>query len=180
LNDYCAVTYLYSRNRPTCEFALPSPAERKVVDLKRVIFATWWNVPISSFSFQNATLTKIQEKYDDKDVRFLSLRARGRDSFGYHFICFICELPAAGRYKVSIDTMKGPAQARVQLFVDEAPVGEPVDLYAVERKPAPDEYIATLDLIEGPNKLLFKLVDKNEKSEGLGLDLTNIICERVD
>ena len=180
LNDYCAVTYLYSRNRPTCEFALPSPAERKVVDLKRVVFATWWNVPISSFSFHNATLTKIQEKYDDKDVRYLSLRAKEDDWFGYHFICFICELPAAGKYKISIDTMKGPSQARVQLFVDEAPVGQPVDLYAAERKPAPDEYIATLDLIEGPNKLLFKLVDKNEKSGGLGLDLTNIICERVD
>jgi len=180
LNDYCAVTYLYSQNRPTCEFALPSPTERKVIDLKRIIFATWWNVPMSSFSFQNATLTKSREKLGDKDARYISLRAKGSDSFGYHFICFVCELPAAGKYKVSIDAVKGPAQAKVQLFVDEAPVEQPVDLYDAERKIVLDEYVATLDLVEGPNKLLFKLVDKNEKSEGLGLDLTNIICERVD
>jgi len=180
LNDYCAVTYLYSRNRPTCEFAPPSLAERKVIDLKRIVFATWWNVPIDSFSFQNATLTKNGEKYDDKDVRYISLRAKGDDWFGHHFICFVCELPAAGKYKVSIDTMKGPAQANVQLFVDEAPVGQAVDLYAAERKPALGEYVATLDLVEGPNKLLLKLVGKNEKSQGLGLDLTNIVCERID
>jgi len=180
LNDYCAMTYLYSQNRPTCKFALPPLTERKVVDLKRVVFATWWNVPISSFSFRSATLTKNREKLDGKEVRYLSLRAKGSDSFGYHFICFVCELPAAGKYKVSIDAVKGPAQAKVQLFVDEAPVEQPVDLYVAERQPALDEYVATLDLVEGPNKLLFKLVGKNEKSQGLGLDLTNIICERVD
>ena len=180
LNDYCAVTYLYSRNRPTCEFALPSLAERKVIDLKRVVFATWWNVPINAFSFKDATLTKNGEKYDGKDVRYISLRAKGDDWFGYHFICFVCELPAAGKYKVSIDAIKGPAQAKVQLFMDDAPVGQVVDLYATERKPALNEYVATLDLVEGPNKLLFKLVGKNEKSQGLGLDLTNIICERID
>ena len=180
LNDYCAVTYLYSRNRPTSEFELPSLPERKVIDLKRIVFATWWNVPIDAFSFRNATLTKNQEKYDGKEARYLSLKAQGNDSFGYHFICFVCELPTAGRYKVSIDAVKGPAQASVQLFVDEAPVGQPVDLYAAERQPALDEHVATLDLVEGPNKLLFKLVGKNEKSQGLGLDLTNIICERAD
>jgi len=180
LNDYCAVTYVYSQNRPTCEFVLPSSDKRKVIDLKRIIFATWWNVPISSFSFQNATLTKGREKLNGKDARYISLRAKGRDSFGYHFICFVCELPAAGRYKVSIDAVKGPAQAKVQLFMDEAPVEQAVDLYGAERKAVLDEYIATLDLVEGPNKLLFKLVDKNEKSQELGFDLTNVICERID
>ncbi|MBN2314997.1 MAG: DUF2961 domain-containing protein [Sedimentisphaerales bacterium] len=180
LNDYCGVTYLYSQDRPTCEFALPSLDKRNVIDLKRIIFATWWSVPMSSFSFRNATLTKSSEELDGKDARYISLRAEGKDSFGYHFICFVCELPAAGRYKVSIDAVKGPTQAKVQLFMDEAPVEQPVDLYAAERKAVLDEYVATLDLIEGPNKLLFKLVDKNEKSQGLGFDLTNIICERVD
>lgn len=180
LNDYCAVTYLYSQNRPTCEFVLPSPDKRKVIDLKRIIFATWWNVPMSSFSFHNATLTKGREKLNGKEARYISLKAKGRDIFGYHFICFVCELPAEGKYKVSIDAVKGPAQAKVQLFMDEAPVGRAVDMYDSERKIVLDEYIATLDLVEGPNKLLFKLVGKNEKSEGLGLDLTNIICERVD
>lgn len=180
LNDYCAVTFLYSQDRPTCEFALPAPAERKVIDLKRIVFATWWNIPISAFSYRNATLTKSTEKLDGKDVRFLSLRAEGNDTFGHHFICFICELPAAGKYRISLDAVKGPSQGKVQMFMDEAPVGPELDLYAAERECALDEYIGTLNLSEGPNKILFKLVGKHSESKGLGLDLTNIICERVD
>ena len=180
LNDYCAMTFLYSRDRPTCKFALPPAAERKVIDLKRIVFATWWNIPISSFSYRNATLTKNSEKLNGKDVRFLSLKAEGDDSFGHHFICFVCELPAAGEYKISLDAIKGPSQGKVQIFMDEAPVGPQVDLYAAERESALDEYAGTLNLAEGPNKLLFKLVGKHAESQDLGLDLTNIICERVD
>jgi len=180
LNDYCAVTFLYSGDRPTCEFTLPAPAERKVIDLKRIVFATWWNIPIDSFSYRTATLTKNSEKLEGKDVRFLSLRAEGIDTFGHHFICFICELPAAGKYKVSIDAVKGPSQGKIQIFMDEAPIGPQVDLYSAERESTLDEYVGTLNLAEGPNKLLFKLVGKHSESEGLGFDLTNIICERVD
>jgi hypothetical protein len=180
LNDYCAVTFLYSLDRPTYEFSLPLAMERKVIDLKRIVFATWWNIPINAFSYRNGTLTKNNEKLDGKDVRFLSLRAEGDDSFGYHFICFVCELPATGEYKVSIDAIKGPSQGKVQIFMDEAPVGPEVDLYAAGRERVLDEYIGTLNLAEGPNKLLFKLVGKHPESQRLGLDLINIICERVD
>lgn len=180
LNDYCAVTYLYSLDSPTCDFILPPAAEREVIDLRRIVFATWWNIPISAFSYGNATLTKNAEKIDGRNVHFLSLRAEGRDSFGDHFICFVCELPTAGKYRVSLDAVRGPSQGKVQMFVDEAAAGPEVDLYAAEREPALDEYIGTLDLAEGPNRLLFKLVGKHADSEGLGFDLTNIICERVD
>jgi hypothetical protein len=151
-----------------------------VIDLKRIVFATWWNVPISSFSYRNATLAKDGEKLDGKNFRFLSLQAKDTDSFGHHFICFVCELPSAGKYKVSLDAVKGPSQAKVQMFVDEAPAGPEVDFYAPKRQRALDEYICTLDLAEGPNNLLFKLVGKHAESQGLGLDLTNIICERID
>ena len=180
LNDYCGITFLYSLERPTCEFALPPAAQRKVIDLKRIVFATWWNIPIDSFSYRNASLTKNNETIDDKNVRFISLRAEGNDSFGHHFICFICELPSAGKYKISLDAVKGPSQGKIQMFMDEAPVGPQVDLYAAKRECALDEYIATLNLAEGPNRLLFKLVGKHSDSQALGLDLTNIICQRVD
>jgi len=180
LNDYCGLTFLYSEGRPTCKFELPGAAERKVIDLKRIVFATWWNVPIYAFSYRDTTLTKNGEKFDGKDVRFLSLKAKGNDWFGHHFICFICELPAAGTYKVSLDVIKGPGQGKTQLFMDESPVGPVVDMYAEKREHSPNEYIGTVDLNEGPNNLLFKLVGKEERSEGLGLDLTGIICERAD
>ena len=81
---------------------------------------------------------------------------------------------------MSLDVIKGPEQGKVQLFMDEASVGPIVDMYAEKRQHAANEHIGTLDLNEGPNNLLFKLVGKNEKSEGLGLDLTGIICERAD
>jgi len=180
LNDYCAVTFLYSLDRPTCEFDLPPAVQRKVIDPKRIVFATWWNIPISAFSYRDGSLTKKEEKISGKNVRFLSLRAKGNDTFGHHFICFICELPSAGKYKISLDAVKGPSQGKVQMFMDEAPVGPEVDLYAAKRECALDEYIATLNLTEGPNRLLFKLTGKHAESQGLGLDLTNIICERVD
>jgi len=32
---------------------------------------------------------------------------------------------------------------------------------------------------EGPNNRLLKILGKNEKSQGQGLDLVNIICERI-
>ena len=180
LNDYCGLTFLYSMERPTCEFTLPPVADRKVIDLERIVFATWWNVPIYAFSYRDTTLTKAGEKLNDKDIRFLSMRAEGNDWFGHHFICFTCELPVTGKYKVSLDVIKGPAQGIVQLFMDEAPVGPSVDMYAEKRQHAPNEYIGTLGLDEGPNKLLFKIVGKNEKSKGLGLDLTGIICDRAE
>ncbi len=180
LNDYCGLTFLYSTERPTCGFALLPVGDRKVIDLKRIVFATWWNVPIYAFSYRDTILTKAGEKFNDKEIRFLSMRAKGDDWFGHHFICFTCELPAAGKYKVSLDVIKGPAQGKVQLFMDEAPVGPIADMYAEKRQHTPDEYIGTLALDEGPNSLLFKIVGKNEKSDGLALDLANIICERVE
>jgi hypothetical protein len=179
-NDYCGVTFLYSRDRPTCAFMLPAAAQRQVVDLKRIVFATWWNVPIAAFSYREATLTKGKEKLGGQEVSFLSLQSRGGDVFGHHFISFACELPAAGAYRVSLDAVKGPTQGQVQLFWDEAPVGPVVDLYAPQRQRAPGQDMGTLQLAEGPNHLLFKIVGRNKESQGQGLDVTNIICEKVD
>jgi len=66
------------------------------------------------------------------------------------------------------------------MFVDEAPVGPEVNFYAPKRQRARSQYICTLDLTEGPNNLLFKLVGSRAESQGLALDLQNIICERID
>jgi hypothetical protein len=180
LNDYCGLTFLYARDRPTCAFVLPAAAQRKVIDLKRIVFAAWWNVPIPAFSYREATLTKGREKLEGQEVSFLSLQSRGGDTFGHHFISFTCELPAAGVYRVSLDAIRGPAQGQVQLFRDEAPVGPVVDLYAGQRQRAPGQEMGTLKLAEGPNNLLFKIVGHSKESQGQGLDVTNIICEKVD
>jgi len=179
LNDYCGLTYLYSQERPTCDFALPAVADRSVLDPERIVFATWWNVPIYSFSLRNATLTKEGIQHEGREVRFLSMRAHDGATFGPHSISFTCELPAAGTYRISLEAIKGPEQAIVQLFRDEAPVGPALDLFSAERQPGNDLHIGTLELEEGPNNLMFKLVGKNDQSAGLGFDLRSIICERV-
>jgi len=180
LNDYCGLTYLYSQERPTCSFTLPAAEQRVVLDPERIVFATWWNVPIYAFSLRNATLTKEGAKFDGREVRFLSMRAKDSATFGPHSICFTCELPAAGTYRVTLDVVEGPDQAKVQLFRDEAPVGPEIDLFSAKRQPAKGIYVGTLDFEQGPNNLMFKLVGQNEQSEGLGFDLTSIVCERVD
>ncbi len=180
INDYCGVVYLYSQDRPTCEFTLPEVDQRAVVDPQRIVFATWWNVPIHSFSLKNATLTKDGVQLPNRnEVRFLSLRAEDQEFFGDHSICFSCEIPAAGTYNISLDVVKGPEQGIVQLFQDEAPVGPVVDLYHDVIQPATGEFVGTLKLDQGTNDLMFKLIGKNEKSQRLGLDLTNIVCEKV-
>lgn len=179
LNDYCGVTYLYSQARPTCAFALPPVQRRAVMDPERIVFAVWWNVPIYSFSLRNATLTKEGRTLNQREVRFLSMRAKDTATFGPHSIALTCELPAAGTYRISLDVVKGPEQGKVQLFVDEAPAGPAIDLYSAEHQVANGEYAGTLELEQGPNHLMFKLVGRNEKAQQLGFDLTNIVCERT-
>ncbi len=179
LNDYAGVTFLYSQDRPTCSFDLPPAEDRVVLDPDKVTFAIGWNTPIYSFSLRNATLTKTEERIGDRNVRHLSMRAQNGASFGLHSIGLTCELPAAGTYKVTADAIKGPEGAKVQWFMDEAPVGPEVDLYSSEKQLANGLYLGTLELEQGPNQLMFKLTGHNEQSKGLGLDLVNIICERV-
>jgi len=91
-----------------------------------------------------------------------------RDWFGPHFISPVCDLPAAGRYAIYLEAIKGPAQAQVQLFQNENPVDAPADLYAEQPARSGRVFLGRLHLADGPNPLMFKLVGKNEKSAGLG------------
>ena len=72
--------------------------------------------------------------------------ASPKDWFGPPFLSLVCDIPAAGKYRVSIETIQGPEQAQVQLFQNEAPVGSPIDLYAPERTRGDLTAMGTLDL----------------------------------
>ena len=176
--DYCSVTYLYSERRPTPDLTPPPLKERAVNDPREVVFPAWWQTPIYAWSFDRASLTRKKEKIGDEEVRFLSLSATGDDWFGPHFLSPTCDVPAAGRYAIFIEAVKGPAQAKVQLFQNENPVAEPVDLYAEKPVKSGRLLVGHLDLVEGRNNLMLKLVGKNEQSSGLGLDLIAVICVR--
>ena len=178
LTDYCGVTYLYSEQRPTEPIELPPLAARTVNDLQEIIFPAWWQLPISAWSFGNASLTRKKVKVGTDEVQSLSLRGEGQDWFGPHFLSPSCDLPAGGRYAIYIEAVKGPDQARVQLFQNENPVSAPVDLYAERAAKSERLLLGRLELAEGKNNLMFKLVDKNEKSSGWGFDLITVICVR--
>lgn len=176
--DYCSVTYLYSERRPTADLAPPPLAQRAVTDLREVQFPAWWQLPIYAWSFDRASLTRKKEKLGNEEVRFLSLSAEGQDWFGPHFLSPTCDVPAAGSYAIYIEAVKGPAQAKVQLFQNENPVGDAVDLYSGKREPSGRVLLGRLALAEGKNNLMFKLVGQNGNSSGLGLDLVSVVCVR--
>jgi hypothetical protein len=176
--DYCSVTYLYSERRPTADLTPPPLKDRAVQDPQEVAFPAWWQTPIYAWSFERASLTRKKEKIGEEEVRFLSLSATGEDWFGPHFLSPVCAVPAAGRYAIYIEAVKGPTQAKVQLFQNENPVADPVDLYAEKSEKSGRVLLGHLDLVEGGNNLMFKLVGQNEHSTGLGLDLIQVICVR--
>ena len=130
LTDYVGVTYLYLQSPPARHEELPPATARRVVDFKRIIFTPGWSVPIHAFTFRGATLSKKDEQINGKRVSYLSMITGETDSFGYPFLSLVCDIPAAGQYNIKIECIRGPAQAMVQLFQNEAPVGDAVDLYA--------------------------------------------------
>jgi len=177
--DYTAVTYFYSENNPALPQA-PAPAGRRVNDPERIVFTPGWTTPVQAFSWSNAVLSKTDDLVGGEQLRHLSMKAEGREVFGDHYITFLCELPAAGRYRVSIQAIEGPAQAVVQIFRNEVAIGDAADLYAPERRKGAVRRLGELDMKEGDNKLMFKLTGKNPRSSSLGFDLYKIIFERVD
>jgi hypothetical protein len=138
----------------------------------------WWQTPIHAWSFANASLTRKKERIGNEDVQFLSLRGTGQDCFGPHFLSPVCDVPTAGKCSIYIEAVKGPGQAIVQLFENENPVAPPVDLFTENPAKSGRLLLGQLNLAEGRNNLMFKLVGKNEKSSGLGLDLISVICVR--
>jgi hypothetical protein len=179
LADYVGVTFLYAEQNPLTDAGLPPVAARRVTDPNSVVFTPGWNTPIHAFSWANAVLLKKDDLVGGEQLRHLSLQAEGREVFGPHYISFICEMPAAGKYRVSIQAIEGPTQGVVQLFLNEVGVGPAHDLYSAERRKSKELPLGELDLKEGDNRVMLKLVGKNSLSKGTGLDLYRIIFERV-
>lgn len=180
LTDYSSVVFFYSQERPETDSALPPVAERAVADPGKLVFVPGWNTPVHSSSLQNATLEKKTEKFKEKSVRFLSMRATGEDIFGPHSIAFILDIPASGNYRMGIEAVQGPEQGIVQMYQNDQPAGPPINLYSTERKPTPLLPAGTIRALGGNNTVFFRLPGKDDKSSGLGLDLVRITLEREE
>jgi len=177
VTDYSSVAFGYSDRLPK-ELSLPPVAQRAVDDPTEMVFAVNWQIPIHSWSFDRSTLTRHKEKIGAEEVRYLGLSASGEDWFGPHFLCLTCDIPEGGRHAVYIEAVAGPAQAKVQLFENENPVGAPLDLFSEAPTLTGRKLLGYLNLAEGKNNLMLKLVGKNENSKGLGLNLVQLVCVR--
>lgn len=176
--DYAAVTFFYADDGVRYEATLPPLEARRVRDLDRIIFQPGWNVPLLSFSLRNATLEKKIERLNEQNVRYLAMRTAGDDVFGLHHVSLSCDLPAAGRYKVSIEAVQGPSAAIVQLFRHEKAIGAAADLFSEERKQSGLITLGEFDFEQGPNEVFFKLTGRNPQSSGGDFDLVRIVFER--
>ena len=176
--DYTSVTFFYALEPPAAE-PLPAAAARRVADPARIVFTPGWNVPLRSFSLENADIVKTTIAAGNEKTRVLSMRAKGDDIFGAHHLAFGCDVPSAGRYRVSLKAVLGPDQGVVQLAVHDRPAGEKIDLYAAARRKSDALVLGVLDLSPGENEIVLRLVGKNARSSGLGLDLVEIVLEPV-
>ncbi|MBI4902140.1 MAG: DUF2961 domain-containing protein [Acidobacteria bacterium] len=177
--DYTGVTFLYADRRPVPAAPLPPLAARRVTDPARLVFSPGWTEPVYASSLDKASITKKRTKLVNAEVRYLSFRAEDADRFGSHFIAFHLDIPSSGRYKVSLEGLKGPDQGIVQVAVNDQPVGEPVDLYAPRVDHSGVRAMATVEFWQGLNPLFFHLVGKNAQSSGLGFDIVRIHVEPV-
>jgi len=177
--DYASVVFFYSLESPPAREALLPLAARRVTNPSRIVFIPGWNVPLRSSSLKNASLTKTVLTLGKERVRVLSFRAEDEDIFGPHHLNFACEVPSAGRYRVSLAAVAGPDQGIVQLARFDRPWGESANLYASERRKTPPLVLGELDFETGENAVVLRLIGKDARSSGLGLDLAEIILERI-
>jgi hypothetical protein len=177
--DYCGVTFFYSLKPPSPSATIPPLAERKVVDLQKFKYSPGWNIPIHSFALQNVTLTKKTENLEGTEVRYLDMQVNGDDLFGEPSISFAFDIPVTGIYLVELEALRGPDQGQVQLFRNERPAGDKVDLFYTIRERSALLSLGTLPLNAGRNHLFFKIMGKNPLSKGLGFQPVTFIFSRV-
>jgi hypothetical protein len=90
-----------------------------------------------------------------------------------------------GKYTIKIHYLRAPDYGNVQLYVNDKPAGEPVDLYRafVEMFPRnvwpPKEFVFSgVELKEGMNKFTFSIESKNTESGGYKCGIDCIVLEK--
>lgn len=177
--DYASVVFFYAQDPPKGLEPVPPAAARRVTGLDRIVFVPGWSVPIRTTSFENAVFSKGVATVGEKRVRRFSMTTNGADIFGPHHISFICDLPEAGRYRVLIKAVLGPDQGIVRIYERDRPAGRAVNLYAAERTIGDPAELGVFEMACGANVVYLTLVGADPRAKGLGMDLAEIIFERV-
>jgi hypothetical protein len=176
--DYTSVVFFYAQDAPAGLEPMRPAAERRVGALDRVVFVPGWNVPIHTMSLQNAVWTKASSAVGKDRVRHFSMRTSGEDVFGPHHVAFVCGLPEAGRYRISVKAILGPDQGTVRIFERDRPAGQSVNLYAPERAVGAPAELGVFEMRKGDNIVYLHLVGADPRSKGMGMDLVELIFER--
>ena len=176
--DYASVVFFYAQDAPAGLEPMRPAAERRVGALDRIVFVPGWNVPIHTTSLQNAVWTKASSAVGKDRVRHFSMRTSGEDVFGPHHVAFICGLPEAGRYRMSVKAILGPDQGMVRIFERDRPAGQAVNLYAAERAVGEPAELGVFEMGKGDNIVYLHLVGADPRSKGMGMDLVELIFER--
>jgi hypothetical protein len=183
--DYASVVFFYSQEPPAAAEgdaggATRPVAERRVRGLARIVFIPGWNVPIHTTSLQNAVWTKGSVAAGKDRVRAFSMKTSGEDAFGPHHVSFVCDLPEAGPYTISIKAVLGPDQGILRVFERDRPAGEAVNLYAAERAVGGPTRLGTFEMRKGENTVYLHLVGADPRSKGMGFELAELIFEKAD
>ena len=176
--DYASVVFFYAQDVPAGLEPMRPAAERRVRALDRIVFVPGWNVPIHTMSLQNAVWTKASSAVGKDRVRHFSMKTSGEDVFGPHHVAFICGLPEAGRYRISVKAILGPDQGLVRIFERDRPAGQAVNLYAAERAIGEPAEFGVFEMGKGDNIVYLHLVGADPRSKGMGMDLVELIFER--
>ncbi len=179
-NDYTGVSYLYLAEQPKVPWTLPAVAARAAPDVDRLIYKPGWYQPGATFSLENATLAKRRETIDGHEYRMLSVQVNGPELFDASQHCaFYCDVPTAGRYRVSLETVSGPTQGEVQLLQNSRPAGPRQNARSDTRRVAPARDMGELDLAEGTNRIYFVLSAPDYAPGPFAIDIVTLTLERV-
>jgi len=176
--DYTSVVFFYAQDAPAGLEPMRPAADRRVGALDRVVFVPGWNVPIHTMSLQNAVWTKASSAVGKDRVRHFSMRTSGEDVFGPHHVAFVCGLPEAGCYRISVKAILGPDQGTVRIFERDRPAGQSVNLYAPERAVGAPAELGVFEMRKGDNIVYLHLLGADPRSKGMGMDLVELIFER--
>jgi hypothetical protein len=175
--DYAATSFFYLQNSPRDLENLPEAASRAVREPEEIVFVPGWNEAIAAFSFQNMSLRKQELKVSGKDVRVLSIEAKGEEMFGPHYIAFALPIPTEGDYKIMIDALRGPNQGSVQLLVNNKLAGQAVNFVNPSLERADAVELGTVHFARGQNQLFLQLKSENAEQD-FRVDLVRIRCRR--
>ncbi len=99
--------------------------------------------------------------------------------FGPPSLVLSVDVPKAGNYAIFVDGLTSPKGAILQLRVNDQPVGDALDFYALNRTPTGQRKLGDVPLTEGRNLLYLTLSGKNPQSGGGGVDLVSIRANRL-